>query len=260
MRKKNKKINFAVCAAFKPGAEVIRYLISQRCYPNLVFSFKNDKTCFEKNISEVCRRKRIGIVKGISINEAKFLRQLKSARIQLVILAWWPEILKKVTIRRAAANFINLHPSYLPFGRGKHAYYWSIVNNDPFGVTLHIVDHRIDAGKIIFQKMIPVSISDTGESLYNKGVAEVLELFKNKISGILQGKFKTKAVDIALGSYHNSYEIEKHSKIILEKKYKAGELIDILRARTFNNGPSAYFIQDGKKYFARISIERAVSK
>ena len=45
-------------------------------------------------------------------------------------------------------HILNIHPSLLPFGRGKYGYFWSIINSEPFGVTIHLVDEGIDSGKI----------------------------------------------------------------------------------------------------------------
>ena len=44
--------------------------------------------------------------------------------------------------------------------------------------------------------------------------------------------------------------------IDLTKKYDALELINILRAKTFDNFPSAYFIHEGKKIYVRINLQK----
>ena len=59
------------------------------------------------------------------------------------------------------------------------------------------------------------------------------------------------------GTYHWGKEIEEHSRIDLEKEYKASDLINLIRGRTFMNGNSAYFHHQGKKYLIKAVIEEA---
>jgi len=56
---------------------------------------------------------------------------------------------------------------------------------------------------------------------------------------------------------HKVRDMEEHSRIDLDRNYRAGDLINILRARTFTKGDSAYFFHGEKKYHIRVSIEEA---
>ena len=64
-----------------------------------------------------------------------------------LLLLWWPHILKEISIKEFE-YIINIHPSMLPFGKGKYGYFWSIVNKEPFGASIHLVDRGIDTGNI----------------------------------------------------------------------------------------------------------------
>ena len=44
-------------------------------------------------------------------------------------------------------NNLNLHPAFLPFNRGRDPYYFSIMNNTPFGICIQNGPLSIDAGK-----------------------------------------------------------------------------------------------------------------
>ena len=44
---------------------------------------------------------------------------------------------------------MNLHPSYLPYNRGKDPYVWSILNEKPFGTTIHEMNEKIDDGNYL---------------------------------------------------------------------------------------------------------------
>jgi phosphoribosylglycinamide formyltransferase-1 len=67
-------------------------------------------------------------------------------------------------------GIINFHPGIIPFARGLDALLWSIYKDLPLGVTAHLIDKRIDAGKILkIEQMLVYSsdgIFDLSERLY----------------------------------------------------------------------------------------------
>ena len=63
---------------------------------------------------------------------------------------------------------INIHMGYLPFNRGSHPNVWSIVENTPAGVTMHIMTEEVDKGDVISRTEIEVAPDETGKSLYEK--------------------------------------------------------------------------------------------
>jgi len=250
-----KSVNLAICAAFEPGLELVSFLTKRSLHLKFVATSQRDLSPYEPKIAKICQDQKIKILRKTNTSNQEFIDNLKKFQIDLVILAWWPNIIKSKAIKAAKIGWVNLHPSLLPYGKGKHAYYWSIVDGTLFGVSIHFIDQGIDTGPVLFQRQVSVAITDTGESLYQKGVKEVIKLFKQNYSKIVNLQFKPKQQDSRHGSYHHSCEIEPHSQIILDKKYQALDLINILRARTFNQGPSAYFFHQDKKYLAKISIQ-----
>ena len=55
-------------------------------------------------------------------------------------------------------NTINLHPSYLPYGRGKYPNIWAILKNEPFGASLCSLGAGIDNGGIYCQKKLMLNL------------------------------------------------------------------------------------------------------
>jgi len=191
-----------------------------------------------------------------SLQTGGTLAALKQMELDLILLAWWPYILKKSILEIPRLGSLNFHPSYLPFNRGKHYNFWSIVEEAPFGVTIHWVDEAVDTGDIAFQSIINKSWEDTGETLYQKAQKELVKLFKERFTDIKEGKIPRISQKKYLGSFHKSEELEKASKIELEKKYKARDLLNLLRARTFPPHPGAWFVENGEKYQIRIQIAK----
>jgi len=251
----DQKIRIGLCAAFHPGYEVASFVTAYPYPIEFIATCDRDNSEDEAKIAELGQAKKVPLLRQVNVNSAEFIATLKELAVDVVILAWWPSIVKQKAIESARVGWLNMHPSMLPYGRGKHGYYWSIVEGTPFGVTLHFIDKGIDTGPILFQREIQIAMTDTGETLYNKGVSEIIELFKESYPKLVANNFTACPQDDAMATYHHSSEIDPHSCIDLEAQYKAGDLINILRARTFMQGNSAFFFLNRKKYLIRVQIQ-----
>lgn len=178
------------------------------------------------------------------------------ARFDLGILAWWPRIINNALIKVPKNGFINFHPSLLPYNRGKNYNFWAIVENAPFGVTLHFVDSGVDTGDIVAQRLIPYDWTDNGGSLYLKAQKEIMKLFYETYPKIRSLNISRQPQQKSEGSYHNSSELEPASRIDLDKEYVARDLLNRLRARTFEGHPACWFEHENERYEVRVQITR----
>ena len=174
--------------------------------------------------------------------------------VDLGMLAWWPKIVKSPLLEAPRHGFVNTHPSLLPYNRGKHYNFWALVEQAPFGVTLHRVDSGIDSGDIIAQAKIHYDWTDNGGSLYAKAQAAMVSLFCQTYPLLRTGNFVAKAQDLKIGSFHHSSEIDFASRISLDATYKGRELLNLLRARTFEGYPGCWFEDAGTRYEISIKI------
>jgi len=189
-----------------------------------------------------------------SQNIPSLLAELQEQNLDYIILAWWPYIVKKDIIEIPRKGVINLHPSYLPYNRGKNYWFWNLVEDVPYGVTIHKVDESIDGGDILFQRQIEKTWEDTGETLFNKAQSEIVELFKESYSKLVNGNFTPQQQTPS--SVHYSRDLERASEIFLNKTYTGQQLLNILRARSSDRFPGCYFYDQNKKYEVKVSIQR----
>lgn len=101
-------------------------------------------------------------------------------------------ILKREIIECFPNGIINFHPGIIPFARGLDALLWSVYNNIPLGVTAHLIDSKIDAGKILLTSNIKIYQDDTfldlSERLYDIQldlIKPALEVLNNQEGYIL---------------------------------------------------------------------------
>ncbi|MBI4807408.1 MAG: formyl transferase [Nitrosomonadales bacterium] len=174
----------------------------------------------------------------------------------LGVLAWWPKILKSPLLEAPRYGFVNTHPSLLPYNRGKHYNFWALVEQAPFGVTLHRVDSGVDSGDIVAQTEIPYDWCDNGGSLYAKAQAAMVGLFCQTYPLLRKGSFEARSQDPKKGSFHHSSEIDRASKIDLDATYQGRELLNLLRARTFEGYPGCWFEEAGNRYEISIRIRK----
>lgn len=254
---RGRKLRIAICAAFAPGYEAVSFAARYPHPIEFVATCVSDTSPYAKKIAALCRQKKIKLYQRVNVNDPKFIAAVREHKIDVVILAWWPTIVHQAAIDAARIGWLNLHPSLLPYGRGKHPYYWSIVEAVPYGVTLHFIDASVDKGKILWQKKIPIRITDTAESLYTKALRTIIELFKQSYPRLVRGQWRARSIAQATNKLHYGAQIEQHSRIDLDKKYTGRELLNILRARSFTHGDSAYFTESGKKYQVRVTVSPA---
>lgn len=177
-------------------------------------------------------------------------------RCTLGMLAWWPKLISKELLTVTDDGFINTHPSLLPFSRGKHYNFWTLVEQNPFGVSLHFVDEGIDSGDIVAQLPVQYGWEDTGGTLYAKAAQAMIDLFKNVYPYIRTHELPRIKQDLSKGNIHYAKEIDEASRIDLDKTYSARELINLLRARTFPGHPACWFDADGATYEITLSIKQ----
>lgn len=181
-------------------------------------------------------------------------QHLRSAELDLLILAWWPYIVPSEVLH-CSEQVLNLHPSLLPHNRGKDPNFWSIVEERPFGVTIHWVDGGIDTGHIAFQRELAVSWEDTGASLYTRASAAIVELFGDVLPFIKSRRIPRISQGDA-GSFHRRSELEPASEFDLDELTTPRQLLNLLRARTFEPHPAARFTVDGLQYEVRVAIKQ----
>jgi methionyl-tRNA formyltransferase len=217
-----------------------------------------EKSKYGEEIIRVSGLSSEAISRGTEINQAEFLDIIKEMKPDIILSIFFNYILQRELIEIPRLGCINLHPAYLPYGRGQYPNVWNIVEETPAGVTLHyILDEGIDTGDIIAQKAVPVDFTDTGESLYHKLESACIELFKENWEAIKTGTNK-RVAQPAGGTYHVTGDVQKIDEIVLNKKYEARHLLNILRARTFPPYEGAYVIlEDGRKVYLRIYLEEA---
>lgn len=150
---------------------------------------------------------------------------------------------------------INIHPGYNPYNRGWYPQVFSIINKYPVGVTVHEMDRYLDHGPIIYQQKIEVEASDTSVDVYKKIQKLEIEILKDKLYEIIENKYDKINMQNE-GNINLKKDFDAMCEIDLNKISTYGEVLDYLRAMTFEGYKNAYFFnKNGKKVYVSIELE-----
>jgi methionyl-tRNA formyltransferase len=190
-----------------------------------------------------------------TLSDPGFLRRLAESKPPLGVLAWWPHLLKGPLLNIPRLGWLNLHPGYLPFNRGKHPNFWCLVDETPCGAALHLVDPGVDTGSVIARGQVETCWEDTGETMHRKCREKAIQLFKDNFDAVIGGSARPVPQAMGEGTAHRSSELEGASEIKLDETYTARHLLNVIRARMFPPHPTAFFNDGDKTYSVKVIIE-----
>ncbi len=118
------------------------------------------------------------------------LQALTTARVDLVVLAGFDEILSTEFVKALAGRIINTHPSLLPaFGGTMHAVEQALQQGVKVtGCTVHLVTDQLDGGPILFQRCVDVRDDDDVESLHGRIRAQEHLLLPEAVRAFAEGR------------------------------------------------------------------------
>jgi methionyl-tRNA formyltransferase len=190
-----------------------------------------------------------------ALGEARAAAAIEALRPDIGVSVMLDYLVPAALLAKFPRGVINLHPSLLPYNRGQYPNVWSIVERTPAGASLHYMNDGVDAGDLIAQREVRVEPVDTGETLYRKLEQAGLALFQQAWPAVMAGRAPRMPQRHETATTHRRRDVERIDEIDLERTYRAKDLIDILRARTFPPHTGAYFIDGGRKVYLRLQLE-----
>ncbi len=114
--------------------------------------------------------------------ETELVAILKYYSVEIICLAGFMKVLSKEFIDNFKTRILNIHPSLLPKYKGLNTHERAINDSEKFsGCTIHLVNHKLDSGKIILQKRIKIYKQDTSKSLAKRILKEEHKLYPKAI-------------------------------------------------------------------------------
>ncbi len=197
------------------------------------------------------------IITGTDVSSPRTVELLRGLGLDFIFGIHFPHLISGDLLRIPRHGFLNLHPAFLPYNRGWHTPSWAILDQTPYGATLHAMSEALDAGDIIHQKPLQIRPDDTADTLYARVKALELEVFMEAWPLLLTRTHERRVQQPGMGTSHRKKDLSHESiaRIRLDEKTTAGALIDRLRALTTNHpDEAAWFEKDGHRYRIQVSI------
>ncbi|MFA5029522.1 MAG: methionyl-tRNA formyltransferase [Patescibacteria group bacterium] len=124
-------------------------------------------------------------------NNPELEKELKQVSPDLLVVVAFGQIIPQEILDLAKFGNINVHPSLLPKYRGASPVQSAILTGETkTGVTIMLMDQKMDHGPILSQKTLLLNSEETNQSLH-QALAELgVPLLLTTIKGFLGGKIK----------------------------------------------------------------------
>ena len=172
MEKSSGKKNTAVLISGRGSnlKSLIKYSKTKKSLIKIVLVVSNNFSAKGLNYANKSKIKNVFIKYSTRKSfEDRLLKLLKKNNVDLICLAGFMKILSGSFIRKFYKPILNIHPSLLPKYKGLNTHNRAIQNKDKYsGATVHIVNEKLDSGKIILQKKVKILKLDSVKSLEKK--------------------------------------------------------------------------------------------
>lgn len=193
-------------------------------------------------IKECAIKHGIPVFQPVKIKKEEAISELKTYEADIFVVAAFGQILSKEILDMPKYGCINIHASLLPKYRGAAPIQWSIIDGEKeTGVTIQQMDVGVDTGDILSQKIVPITMEDTGASLFDKLCLAGSELLLETLPRILAGTIQPRKQD-ETQSTHAKMLTKEMGKIDFTKSADSIEHL----IRGLNSWPSAYTSYHGK--------------
>ncbi len=151
---------------------------------------------------EVARAHGIAVLHPKSLRDESFIAALKSFNADIFVVVAYGRLIPREVFTLPRLGTINLHPSLLPRYRGAAPVEWAIMHGEPrTGVTVQLINERLDAGDIVMQREIPLTDSITAGELYEIVLPTGSHLLVESIRLLESGRAAPVVQDEAQASY-----------------------------------------------------------
>lgn len=189
------------------------------------------------------------------LTEKEQLSLVKHLEPDLLISSGFRHIVPEEILNIPNRGAVNMHKSYLPYNRGANPNVWSIIEDNPAGVSMHYMTTNIDAGPVIDRQKVPIYPDDTGRDLYDRLEATQFDQFTECWPSIRDDDVNT--IDQPTeGTYHYKQDFVDLWELDLDEKIRVGDFLNRLRALTFPPYDNAYFEVDGERYYLDVTIRQ----
>jgi len=139
-----------------------------------------------------------------NINSSNVLNIVREEKPDMIIAAYFDQIINKDLLKIPTFGILNIHMSMLPKYRGVKPVFWALNNNESTtGISIHLMDEGLDTGDIIAQKEISISPEDSMDLLSIKISKIGSRLLIDSVENIFLNRYNLQKQNLSSGSYYS---------------------------------------------------------
>jgi methionyl-tRNA formyltransferase len=152
----------------------------------------------DRSILTLAAERDIPLLEVYDLADTRTLDVLAAFEPDAICVACFPRKLPPDLLALPRLGCLNVHPSLLPDNRGPDPLFWTFRRGDrETGVTIHLMDERLDAGPIVLQERVSVP-DGIGESELERRLARLGgTLLARAVSGLADGPLQSQPQDEA---------------------------------------------------------------
>lgn len=187
------------------------------------------------------------VLQPSSVKDPELVTALQALNADLFVVVAF-SILPKSVLAVSKRGAVNVHGSILPKYRGAAPVQWAIADgNKTTGVTIFLLDEKMDHGPILEQREVSIDFQDTTTSLLEKMVAPACDALDSALARIESGNGEDLPAQVHAEA-SPAPKIKKEDGI-LDFTKSAAHLHDQIRA--FNPWPGGYTTLANKMVYFR---------
>lgn len=245
MISKNKKILLLAEPSDKFALKMIDIIYTSKLFDiaAIICTKKNKKNI--KNLSTRVKKNTKFFYEGFPHKNKKIMKFINKEKIKLALCLSFPNLIRINFINLFANGILNFHPAYLPYNKGSHSAFWSIMNKTPYGATLHFMNEAFDSGSIVDRIKKKYSNTITADKIFIKSRLLCIELLKRNLKNIYNNSFLK--LNNKKSNIYFKKDILKHTHLKLKGSIKIEKLWKLLRAVHYKKN-GIFFKVKNKKF------------
>jgi methionyl-tRNA formyltransferase len=163
------------------GRTCLETLIEHGADIEAIYTRPNDEQLADWTSFDDLESKGIPVHRVESVNDPAVKEQIAGYEPEYLFVVGWSSLVDRNVIDIPSVAAIGMHPSPLPQGRGRAPLAWSLIKGfNETSLSMFHLEPEADAGDLVAQQPIEITLQDDVSSLYEKTVAAGRELIRTR--------------------------------------------------------------------------------
>ena len=186
------------------GVNCLKALLNAGIQVDLIVTHEDDpnENVWFGSVAKLCQEKNIPYIMPSASDLPGLIPKLETLAPDYIFSFYYRHMIPAQILACAKIAALNMHGSLLPKFRGRAPVNWAILHGETeTGATLHVMEVKPDAGDIVGQASVSIGPDETATEVFGKVSDAALEVMRNVLPELVQGRVPRKSNDLQNGSY-----------------------------------------------------------